>query len=648
MSAKRKKYRQLVASVKQQCLLEVSSFDVVAQTVAFDITDENQCFDDSDEQSDVFAVVEPADLAVEESDVDIDPDDMPVVESDNESEIDEENQKFDFVQNLSMLLVKSHSTRSFSDELLGLLHKTGKLDEYELPKDSRTVLKTPKLVDIVEKCGGSFVYFGLAKSLSYALHNSSEMITDVAIDVNVDGLPISKSTPKEFWPILCSVVGKNLPPVVVAIFYGQHGKPYPAAEFLDDFVQEANHLISNGFFLHSRLVSLSIRSFICDAPARSFIKSVVGHTGKHACERCTVVGVYKDRRIVFLEDNVCPRSDANFRANLYEKHKTENSVLLQLQNLNMITDFVLDPMHLIYLGIVRRFLHYIKSHIGEQLWSVASERLVSYSVHTPSEFARKARSLSELDRWKATEFRQFVLYTGMAALRGIVSPDVYNLFLSLSVAITVLCNDNDTFRNSLLDYAANLLLAFVRNCRIIFGDCFLSYNVHSAIHIVDDVRHFGVSLNDLGGFSFENYLQVLKRSVRDCKRNPLVSASKRIIELQQRSLGIRKKISDPVRLSTNERDKYFVTPEGLICEVKEIDKKVGYVCEVFKSTSLKSFFEIPTESSNLGIYYCSNSRTLRTTRRTVTHLQGCRKLYVLPRKDAGLIFIPMVTKCESS
>ena len=36
--------------------------------------------------------------------------------------------------------------------------------------------------------------------------------------------------------------------------------------------------------------------FICDAPARGFLKQAVGHTAKHACD---IVGEYVAHRVVF-------------------------------------------------------------------------------------------------------------------------------------------------------------------------------------------------------------------------------------------------------------------------------------------------------------------------------------------------------------
>jgi hypothetical protein len=71
---------------------------------------------------------------------------------------------------------------------------------------------------------------------------------------------------------------------------------------------------------------------------------------------------------------------------------------------------------LVCLGVVRRMLHSWKSGGTEvklssrQLLDI-SEKLVYLRRCTPSDFARRPRSLCKLDRWKATECRQVLLYT---------------------------------------------------------------------------------------------------------------------------------------------------------------------------------------------------------------------------------------------
>ena len=149
----------------------------------------------------------------------------------------------------------------------------------------------------------------------------------------------------------------------------------------------------------------------------------------------------------------------------------------------------------------------------------------------PSEFARQPRSLVELDRWKATEFRQFLLYTGPVVLRGILPDNLYQHFLSLSIAISIMLDMNTAKRSSYLQYARELITHFVNNCMSLYCDTFVVYNVHNLLHLPDDVEYFQVSLNEISCFPFENFMQKLKRLVRSAQ-NPIAQVVKRLAELK--------------------------------------------------------------------------------------------------------------------
>lgn len=43
--------------------------------------------------------------------------------------------------------------------------------------------------------------------------------------------------------------------------------------------------------INRKKFKLQIHSFVCDTPARKFLKSIVGHGGYGACERCETYGI---------------------------------------------------------------------------------------------------------------------------------------------------------------------------------------------------------------------------------------------------------------------------------------------------------------------------------------------------------------------
>lgn len=55
-----------------------------------------------------------------------------------------------------------------------------------------------------------------------------------------------------------------------------------------------------------------------------------------------------------------------------------------------------------------------------------------------NDFPRKPRGIEEVARWKATEFRQFLLCSGPVILKNILSNDCYQHFLTLSISMRIM------------------------------------------------------------------------------------------------------------------------------------------------------------------------------------------------------------------
>lgn len=61
--------------------------------------------------------------------------------------------------------------------------------------------------------------------------------------------------------------------------------------------------------------------FLCDAPARAFLKRTKGHTGYFGCERCMQEGVYVNGRVTFPDVASANRTDADFRSMANEENR---------------------------------------------------------------------------------------------------------------------------------------------------------------------------------------------------------------------------------------------------------------------------------------------------------------------------------------
>ena len=359
------------------------------------------------------------------------------------------------------------------------------------------------------------------------------------------------------------------------------------------------------FFYQDKHFNLTIKYFLCDALARSFLKCIINHTGYSSCERCCIHGTYEGRIVFNEEIEYALREDAAFRLTSYVDHQRgQLSPLANIAEINLISTFVLDYMHLVCLGVVRRILNYLKKGpVGKisalQLREI-SDRLIMLNGKIPSEFARQPRSLQELDRWKATEFRQFLLYTGPVVLKGIVSKELFQHFLTLNVAMTILLQESHDLRLMYLPYAKDLLQYFVHNCKNIYGNTFTVYNVHNLLHIADDCENFNCSLNDISCFPYENFLQRIKKCVRN-SINPAAQVAKRHFEYQQ-CFGQLPKTLLFTKVSTKAKDNCFLLNDLSIAfvKVKHNDGTLEY--DVINQRYVDSLYSLQTDSKTFNVY----------------------------------------------
>ena len=456
--------------------------------------------------------------------------------------------------------VKHAYTRGSINELLGLLKSVG----HDLPKDARTLLRTKTSVDYKNKCGGQFIHLGLVNGIEKTVRSYNYDHDTILLDFNVDGLPLFKSSATQLWPVLCRF--ENTAPFIVSLFCGKL-KPLNCGEFLADLLPELSMVLLNGIVVDGRQFTCKIHTFVCDAPARAFLKGIIGHS----CERCTIKGSHFCNRVTFPGLTKTLRTNEKFRQSSYLSHdhchQKELSPLVAVQ-MDLVNDFILDYMHLVCLGVVRRLLYFWKGQIkgtntgrlSATSTNIISEKLIQFNGMLPSEFVRQPRSLVLLDRWKATELRSFLLYTGLVALRDELSPVAYKHFLSLTIAIRILCSSSEDFRLKHLANAETLLEYFVGNAPEHYGQEFNVYNVHGLLHIGDDVRYKCLPLYSFSCFPFEIFLYEVKKLVRG-KHNPLVQIVKRMAELD---IIDKRSIKKSRKIQGCTKNLYFLTEKCIV------------------------------------------------------------------------------------
>ncbi|KAL7289998.1 hypothetical protein TKK_0015730 [Trichogramma kaykai] len=395
----------------------------------------------------------------------------------------------------------------------------------KMHKDPRTILRTPCIKTVIYQiAGGEYLHLGLENALEVTLRSTlPQDIPDLLeIDFSTDGAALDKSAlANNIWPI--SVRVTNIPrtnPELVCLWKGA-GKPTDAVEFMKGFVDDVLSVIEKGgVTFNGKVIPITLRCFIADAPARAFIVGHLGYSGRVPCSKCWIIGKYihNSRVMVFRGTDLTLRTNEEYRNKTDGEHHKEGVGALDRLPLQFVDQVVFEYMHLACIGVMKKFLEAIidskysqTSQISKDRKVVLKNRLIQIKRYCPEEFARKPFDIDNFSKFKATEFRQILLYTGPVAFSGLVTPAVHLHFLLLNFAMRILVSSNSD--ETLLNYAEQFLKIYVSRSEDVFGLEYLSYVTHGLLHLVEDYKNFG-PLDSFSAFPYENSMTYFRKACR--------------------------------------------------------------------------------------------------------------------------------------
>jgi hypothetical protein len=276
-------------------------------------------------------------------------------------------------------------------------------------------------------------------------------------------------------------------------------------------------------------------------------------------------------------------------------------------NIGMVTQFPLDVMHLVDLGVARKILYILLDRTFKFLTPKQIEELnlayLAFTKFIPIDFNRKPRDVQLIIRWKATEFRLFLLYIGPILLKKYLDEDSYYHFLLLHVAIRILSEVN---RPETVQLAKEMLEDFVGCYPTVYNMKFVNSNVHNLLHLVDSYKLYG-PLYKWSNYKFENHLQLVK--------NDITSPNNILQQLYNRSEELRQFPSEEKKTTTkneiivnnftfkiNGKDNFCIVNLGTSCRILKI---LDFGKEQFTARQylrLKNLYKAPLDSRKVNIF----------------------------------------------
>lgn len=164
----------------------------------------------------------------------------------NNNSTDEESEDIlvnNIKTDLADWVIENSITTSSTYSLLEILRKHG----LNLPKTKAGLIKRKtETVHVIKIGKGEYFHVGIENNLVHLNNDFLNNVESIEIDVNIDGVPLFKSSSKCLWPVLGAFVNQPSAPCFVIGVYCGTGHPASVDIFLEEFAREVTILKQNG------------------------------------------------------------------------------------------------------------------------------------------------------------------------------------------------------------------------------------------------------------------------------------------------------------------------------------------------------------------------------------------------------------------
>jgi len=283
--------------------------------------------------------------------------------------------------------------------------------------------------------------------------------------------------------------------------------------FLKPFINELRDLHEHGIDClppnFNKVVNVKVHAILSpvDSVAKCFLQNITQFNGKfNGCSLCLHPGQHvKVRngytRVYCGNEGIARTMEQHHRD--AEQAVAENipingvkgvSLLMLLPTFNITVSFPPEYMHAVLLGVVKYFFFmWFDSKYNQCTWYIGSKKFIFndrlLNIHPPCELTRTPRVLEDMKLYKASEWKNMLLYYSLPCLQDLLPNNYFKHWSLLVFSMHKFLADRITEKD--FKDAEKALRKFVFKMETLYGKEHMKFNVHLLLHIPKSVKLFG-------------------------------------------------------------------------------------------------------------------------------------------------------------